>query len=231
MKQSITLYHISMDLSNDKRKVFQPRIPKNTINAEDETIPRICLSDCIVSAVNSSGKLSRSDDGSWIPIYLYIWKAELSLSDPYLITWKTLYDKNMVPDAAAYHEYWYTKELEMQGYTAYIRNAKWKDFYTVAPKYKSTILGIVAPYVKQEELEDIKKSDPCSILNQWLPQQSQSTQERIIAKVKESVVVIRRPSRQGHASYEAMFNEILEDEVIPEWDCTNYCYDFELQII
>lgn len=50
---SVTLYHVSYDLSEPLHKEFIPRIPNNTVNEEDESIPRICFSDSIQGCIRA----------------------------------------------------------------------------------------------------------------------------------------------------------------------------------
>lgn len=53
MTGSITLYHVSYDLSSELEKRFDPRLPSGPMRDKDITTPRVCLSDTIVSCFNA----------------------------------------------------------------------------------------------------------------------------------------------------------------------------------
>lgn len=58
---SVTLYHVSYDLSEPLHKEFIPRIPNNTVNEEDESILRICFSDSIQGCIRAISGYPKTD--------------------------------------------------------------------------------------------------------------------------------------------------------------------------
>lgn len=140
---SVTLYHVSYDLSEPLHKEFIPRIPNNTVNEEDESILRICFSDSIQGCIRAISGYPKTDSGH---VDVIVWKHVFQNNDD-LYDWKYLYSHNLVPDAAVTHEYWYTKKIVLDGALYRISNIEHRILYSFQPKYKKNILQILSNYI------------------------------------------------------------------------------------
>lgn len=103
---AIKLYHVSFDLREPLHKKFVPRIPANTINEENEKIPRICFSNSIQGCIRAIAGYPKTD---YSYVDIVVWEHEF-YDNNNLYDWNYLYVNNFVPDAAVTHEYWYTKK-------------------------------------------------------------------------------------------------------------------------
>ena len=83
---SVTLYHVSYDLSEPLHKEFIPRIPNNTVNEEDESILRICFSDSIQGCIRAISGYPKTDSGY---VDVIVWRHEFQNNDD-LYDWKYL---------------------------------------------------------------------------------------------------------------------------------------------
>lgn len=161
----IRLYHISFeDLGKYCR--FKPRIPRNTAGAEDKKTSRLCLSDSIENCINAI-----PDGPDMIgnePIYVYYF--DLWLKDPYLITWKTLYNSGLVPDAGITHEYWYKSDIVMPRRKIVINSFDDKYTYVVNESDKDRLFRIILRESKLPEqyIEKYSKESMVDIANQLL---------------------------------------------------------------
>ncbi len=213
------LFHVSFDLDEPLRKEFIPRIPSNTTNDENETISRICFSDSIqgcIRAINGYPKI----DSSYVDVI--VWEHDFQNTDS-LYDWKYLYGRNLVPDAAVTHEYWYTKRIVLDGTKYRIANIKYRTFYSFHKKYKRRILRILSDYI--DDLSDIKSIDPCTIINEWVPKHLSSYEDEIIERMKKKIV--RKKENEYDAKSKKTFRKLFGNsyktsvEIIPDYDYTD----------
>ena len=68
---AITLYHVSYNLEEPLQKEFVPRIPGNSVNEENQTISRVCLSDSIQGCIRAINAYPETYVGSE-PIKKYL---------------------------------------------------------------------------------------------------------------------------------------------------------------
>lgn len=101
-----TLYHVSYN----KIDRFTPRIPQNRCPGENDSIPRICLSDSIEGCINalpcSAEPIRRAmnaDASIGLFVYTFYPEDEETILCPEQIS-------HMVPDALDNHEYWLMAE-------------------------------------------------------------------------------------------------------------------------
>ena len=89
MTESITLYHVSYDLSSKLEQRFDPRLPSSPMRGENTSIPRVCLSDTIVGCFNAMKEnlKSRIDNHA---ANMIIWQKRFNLEDPSLVHWLSL---------------------------------------------------------------------------------------------------------------------------------------------
>lgn len=122
------LYHVTFNTKEPKIKTFIPRIPqwiKDTLEVthecdENATIPRICFSSSIETAIQA---LAERDRDLKIGAKFFVYELEVDENDTNLITPKELFTKGYVVDALENKEYWYLKEI-----TLVAKEYKVKDF-------------------------------------------------------------------------------------------------------
>ena len=113
--KKIKLYHVSYDTTEPLDKEFIPKIPQNTATGENESIPRVCLSDSIEGCINAiEDNFGNYEDEDRATII--VWESEFSLFDDKLLCWQYLYENDLVPDAALTHEYWYFIKTTLHSY-------------------------------------------------------------------------------------------------------------------
>lgn len=217
---SVTLYHVSYDLSEPLHKEFIPRIPNNTVNEEDESILRICFSDSIQGCIRAISGYPKTDSEY---VDVIVWKHEFQNNDDDLYDWKYLYSHNLVPDAAVTHEYWYTKKIVLDGALYRISNIEHRILYSFQPKYKKNILQILSNYI--DNLSIFDNIDPCTIINEWLPRNLPLVEEDIIEQMKDELAYDEE-KEENEQQYAEVFREIFGDtpkEVnrIPDYDYTD----------
>ena len=178
------LYHVSFDLSEPFYKEFTPKVPQNCINGEDENIPRICFSDSIKGCIRAITGTPKTDEGY---VDIIVWEYDFGESHS-LYDWKYLYVNNLVPDAAVTHEYWYTERISLCGSYYRISEMESKILYSFEPKYKESILEILSEYLT--DLNIFNNVDPCTIINEWVPEYLSDYEVEIVDKMKEAVSVI-----------------------------------------
>lgn len=216
---SVTLYHVSYDLSEPLHKEFIPRIPNNTVNEEDESILRICFSDSIQGCIRAICGYPKTDSGY---VDVIVWKHEFQSNDD-LYDWKYLYSHNLVPDAAVTHEYWYTKKIVLDGVLYRISNIEHRILYSFQLKYKKNILQILSNYI--DNLSIFDNIDLCTIINEWLPRNLPLVEEEIIEQMKDELAYDEE-KEENEQQYAEVFREIFGDtpkEVnrIPDYDYTD----------
>lgn len=100
-------YHVSTFKGTKTQQELIPRIPKHTLEHENKTIKRICLS---TSIDNCFSGLQYMPDCPFI-----LFKLDIDINDNHLITPRYLYDNNLVMDALETNEYWYTASIKAIG--------------------------------------------------------------------------------------------------------------------
>ena len=105
------LYHISLEGNINEEKLFVPRIPRITMDTEDKSIPRICVSETIQGCIDSFPyKYDLSNiiiDGS---VFLYLYSFDLyKLGSNNVKYYYQLED--YVPDVMITKETWILKEV------------------------------------------------------------------------------------------------------------------------
>lgn len=179
---AIKLYHVSFELSESLHKEFIPKIPDNTIRGENEEIPRICFSDSIQGCIRGIKGYPKMDSPY---AEIIVWEHEFLESDN-LYDWRYLYENNLVPDAAVTHEYWFTERITLDGSKYRISDIEHRVLYSFPMKYKEEILQILSDYV--EDLTIFENIDPCTIINEWVPEHLDSFDVMdIIERMKEAV--------------------------------------------
>lgn len=104
------LYHVTSDLNHNG--VFIPRIPENVeIYDEDETTPRICVSNsiegCLTSMPNGGDDLSNLLEYCDNKLKVFVFDTnKLGINDENIINSKLLVDKYRVHDAILTGEHW-----------------------------------------------------------------------------------------------------------------------------
>lgn len=202
---SITLYHVSFDLNEPLHKEFSPRIPSSVMSEEDDGIPRICFSDSIQGCIRAICGYPKIDSEY---VDIIVWKHEFK-SNEYLFDWNYLYLKNLVPDAAVTHEYWYTKEIILHGDIYRISNIKYRTFYIFQNKYKGSILNILSQYIEFDS--DFENSDPCWIINEWVPNHLPLNKDSIIKRVEEELSHIE-DEKEDNENSTLIYRKIFEKE-------------------
>lgn len=136
------LYHVTPVIEQSKRKRFIPRVPESVGKDENNSIPRICLSDSITLAVQASPYVSEMlQIGKRIRVYKIRVDAR-NISK--FVHYTTLFNKELVPDALENHEYWCTSEITMDSDVYTVEDAR-IDFdiaWTVISKQQ--VLNILA---------------------------------------------------------------------------------------
>lgn len=102
----MTLYHVSYD----RIPRFELRVPRNRLPYEDDTTPRICLSDSIEHCINAKSGQGQplylaKHYGFRVSLYVYEFDTNDIPSDA-LIAPDELVDRYHVADAKFNHEYW-----------------------------------------------------------------------------------------------------------------------------
>ena len=215
MNEKIHLYHVSFDLRNPLEKVFIPRIPKEPMNREDETIPRICFSDSITGCINGIGRASEffGDNDSRDII---VWELEVDPLDENLRSWEYLYEHDLVPDAAITHEYWYLKPLELEGQFYQILHIadlmeKRYEIKIIKPYYKGAIIKILSDFgVQNKEVEHL---NACTLVNEWIPDNMNGYGDIVLAQVKKAMVVEYPSEVENEELYEKIFGNKPEKNV------------------
>lgn len=217
--ERIKLYHISYNLAEPLDKEFIPQIPDNTINGEDQSYARVCLSDSIEGCINAAeDKLPFYEDEDSAPII--VWEKEFSLSDKNLVKWQYLYENGLVPDAALTHEYWYLDKVRMMGSFCEIENihdaiAARKEVYIIKPKYRDLVLEVLSINgVNPETAEDL---DLCALVNCWLPNFFPDKYYLILDTLKQ-VIRIAEKEHEGLSYSELWFGEKTNTKLILDMD-------------
>lgn len=172
---TIKLYHISYNEDDSLCKEFIPRVPNNLWINEDKTTARICLCDSIEHCFNALPELPRVSSNSNAATVV-IYEKEFNTNDKKLIHWQELYEKDLVPDVALTHEYWYIGSLTMRGEKFQIIIDDDHDIphreckYIVPAKLKPLLIDIINKHRSDIDLNTVKKLDPSTILNEYLPQ-------------------------------------------------------------
>lgn len=220
MTESITLYHVSYDLSSKLEQRFDPRLPSNPMRGENTSIPRVCLSNTIVGCFNAMKEnlKSRIDNHA---ANMIIWQKRFNLEDPSLVHWRTLYEKGLVPDAALTHEYWYKKPVTMSGAFFEIKQAGCGLIATeellIEPKYRTMILE----YFNEQGVYDscFKCMDICTIVNRWLPSHQPQKCEELTEGIKE---LMRIPDPNSNIDEDiaiTLFGEAPEKLTVYDYEC------------
>ena len=202
----IKLYHVSDNLNEPLKKKFIPRIPRNARCREDETEARICFCDTIENCINAREDIKSENNN----VRIIVWEKEFEKNDPYLIHWKELYEKSIVPDAALTHEYWYKKELMLEGCFYEIKNyveavANKKEYTLISHRYRDRIMDMLIEYhVDMVELEEM---DLCYIVNKWIPLHFEEESPDICKRIDEIVKTIDDTDDKDDQIYEQIFGE------------------------
>lgn len=112
------LYHVTFNTDEPKVKTFIPRIPKwitDTLEItkecdENATIPRICFSSSIETAIQALSEKTRDLKTN---ARILVYELEVDKNDCYLISPEELFYKGYVVDALENREYWYLKEVTL----------------------------------------------------------------------------------------------------------------------
>lgn len=108
------LYHVTLDL--DHPGVFEARVPKSRMKSEDNTIPRICVSDtvegCLTSTPFGSHYLDESlmENSDLIKIFV-IDTEKLGLLSSDILSPSELYQDGKVDDAMLTNEHWILRNI------------------------------------------------------------------------------------------------------------------------
>lgn len=205
---AITLYHVSYNLEEPLQKEFVPRIPGNSVNEENQTTPRVCLSDSIQGCIRAINGYPRTDSGY---VDIIVWKHEFDETKD-LYNWEYLYSNYLVPDAAVTHEHWYTKKIVMDGAIYRVSDIEYKTLYSFHPKYKKDIIQILSEYT--DDLNIFENMDPCTIINEWVPKHLTAFEDEIIEKMKEVVVCEEQSdeTEEQDSQYANVFAKIFGEE-------------------
>jgi hypothetical protein len=226
----ITLYHVSFNLNEPLHKEFIPRIPDNTINEEDTETARVCFSDSIQGCIRAKNGYPKIDSDY---VDIIVWKHQFEDNEDGIYDWKFLYATDRVPDAAVTHEYWYTKRITLDGEVYRIFNIEYKTLYAFRLGYKETVLQLLSEYVGN--LSVFADMDPCTIINEWVPENLPTEEEEIIQRLKEALTFEKRQAEE-ESQYTKIFEELFGDndifvEQIPDYDATDMLTAFEIKKI
>lgn len=106
------LYHISTDIHHNG--VFTPRIPKDRFDFENDTIPRICVSDSIEGCLSALPRIFEVEDGN--RMYLQVVEIDvdvLKIPREAILTPMQLYRRGYLDDALITNEHWITVPFEV----------------------------------------------------------------------------------------------------------------------
>lgn len=116
------MYHVSLDIFNNIEK-FSPKIPDKIAKNENNTIPRVCISDSIVNCLNGLlyyenyfRKISMDSETNYFLLeegcerILKVYEFEIDEKE--LVFPNYIFKNNLVSDALENNEYWSLKELE-----------------------------------------------------------------------------------------------------------------------
>ncbi|MDO5778506.1 MAG: hypothetical protein Q4Q08_09450 [Eubacteriales bacterium] len=213
------LYHVSTNSEEPLTKRFIPRIPLNPENGEDETIPRICFSDSIPNCLNAIGWHSSESGDDYFDII--VWEHAFSLEDPHLVSWETLYEKQMVPDSGLTHEYWYTAPITLTGclYRVYDVDNTYYTRHTatiIYPNYKATLLDILADY--GVNIETVSFINLSTLYNEWLPLHLPLRYDEIKSIMESRMVSIAVPNQDESNYYHMLFGENCPPKSTPDYE-------------
>ena len=104
LTNTVKLYHLSVDRFRDK--VFSPRIPKNRVQFENGSIPRICVSTSVRGCLKGLGI-----DGMTVQAFLYT-PVEYNGNKIEDYIYKPTVDE--VPDVVETREKWITCPVKMK---------------------------------------------------------------------------------------------------------------------
>jgi len=124
-------YHVSTDLKKDTH--FYPRQPESIMEGEMVSIDRVCVAPSVeqcLSALPSGG--SRLDELNEKQHGFYkvfrIDTEKLGIPDSNIVTWKTLFEKEYVPDAEWTEEHWITTDFTVaEEDTFIIQLLQWEE--------------------------------------------------------------------------------------------------------
>jgi hypothetical protein len=190
--KKIKLFHVSFDITEPLCKLFIPRVPKNPMNGEDEIYKRICFSDSVTGCINSIGKVLEPYDNT-DSVTIIVWEKEVDLLDKNLISWRRLYEDNLVPDAAITHEYWYLEKTCIDGAYYQVMNVKETmenkiQIDIIKPCYKEKILKILLKY--GVDVRNIDNVDACTLVNEWIPSNIKEFRECIMNEIKKEMSIV-----------------------------------------
>lgn len=135
------LYHVSYDTDNALDYTFIPRVPDSRTSDEDGQIKRVCFSDSIQNCIRGiSGRLMQ-ESGEII-----VYKYEVDVDSPNIISWKKLYEDGLVNDASLTHEYWYIGEklLHLVGKKYRIIQKSKKEQIVIGCQYREKMLEVLS---------------------------------------------------------------------------------------
>lgn len=110
------LYHITQKLLQEPS--FTPRIPKNRIQGEDDSIERVCVSDSIEGCLSSMPRGGKNlhetiDATNGVYRLFRINTEKLGIEEENILTPETLYNRNLVIDSILTGEYWITSPFKV----------------------------------------------------------------------------------------------------------------------
>lgn len=135
------LYHVSYDIDNPLDYTFIPRVPDSRTSDEDDEIERVCFSDSIQNCIRGiSGRLMQKSGE------IIVYKYEIEVESPNIISWEKLYEEGLVNDAALTHEYWYVgkEPLHLVGKKYRIIQKSQKEQIVIGCQFRDKMLEVLA---------------------------------------------------------------------------------------
>lgn len=116
----VDLFHISLKKLNDDDLFFVPRVPKTAGNGENNSIPRICISDTLRGCINSilsshiHNELMRCRARNETNLDLYVYEVNSEIQSNEIIRTEELIESGHVLDATRTGEMWILSPIKMK---------------------------------------------------------------------------------------------------------------------
>ena len=140
-KKKYTLYHVSID-ANLEPHHFVPRIPDRSLNDEDSSIPRVCVSDSIDNCLRGcpDGYLFFTESTVLQSAFLYVYEIDMmKIGFQNIRLWQELIE--MVPDAQKTKEYWITTDFISAPQIYRFENMEYESKPTTGIRYRDIVVG------------------------------------------------------------------------------------------
>ena len=213
------LYHVT---TWDKKyqKVLYPRIPAESLAAEDTQIERISFSSSIKGCIFGIGQIDKFHNGDKIRIY----EIKVELEDKALYTPQKLYYEGLVNNALLSNEFWYLKSIQPYRYYEYeVNDIKTERFIVISAMEEE----IIKKYLQKEQIYYGKTEDIITFINYKLDADRKE-------KIKELLTIEKDEDSETEALYYKIFKEKRTktyDDYIHKYNEYRYISDCKLTMI